>query len=352
VKIIFLFKEKMTKTILFNNNWLPKVEIERLKEMGYTLKIVPSVLTEDQLIKELKGVQGFIVPGASLVTENIIKNSTDLEIIAFSGTGYGKYIDVDAATRYGIPVTYTPGANARSVAEFTLGIAIDLVRKISHYNEISRRGNVIYGETSWILKGRTIGIIGMGYVGSQVAQLAKEGFQMRVIYYSRTRKPALEESLKIEWVKSMKDLLVQADVVTLHPPYTKETIGIISTEEFQAMKENAVLINVARPAMVDPVALKVALDNKMIAGAAMDGYYEEPLPTPENDKYGLLKLATEVLIVTPHIAYQTDDAIRRQTEMFVSSLLAVFEGKKEIPYLINPEYVNYRNKKKGNLSLL
>ncbi len=336
----------MQKTILFNNNWLPRVEKERLEGMGYLVKIVPSNLTEEELIDELQGVQAFIVPGATPVTERVIRLSPDLEIIAFSGTGYGKYIDVDAATQLGIPVTYTPGANARSVAEFAFAVALDLVRKISHYNEISRKGNVIYGETTWTLRGRTIGIIGMGYVGSNVAQIARQGFQMRVIYFSRTRKPALEDELDIEWVENLEDLLRQSDIVTIHPPYNKDTIGFIGQDQLRMMKDTAILVNVARPAMVDPIALCQALEENIIAGAAMDGYYEEPLPSASEDKYGLLRLPSHKIIVTPHVAYQTDDAVRKQTDMFVKCVLAVLEGQGEIPYLVNPDYIN-NTKPKG-----
>jgi phosphoglycerate dehydrogenase-like enzyme len=326
------------KTIVFNNNWLPQVEVERLEGMGYRVKIVPPDLTEDELIEQLEGVHAFIVPGATIVTERVIAVSTDLEIIAFSGTGYGKYIDVEAATRHGIPVTYTPGANARSVAEFAFGVILNLVRKITYYNELSRQGGVIYGETTWTLKGRTLGIVGLGFVGSEVAQIAKQGFQMRVVYFSRTRKPDVEKELGIEWASTLEQLLRQSDIVTLHPPYTKETIGMMGIGQFRAMKRTAILINVARPAMVDPHALREAIEKDLIAAAAMDGYYEEPLPSLENDKYGLLRLPTNRMCITPHVAYQTDDSVVRQADMFIRSVLAALEGKEEIPNLINPEY--------------
>jgi phosphoglycerate dehydrogenase-like enzyme len=336
----------MKKTILFNNNWLPQVEIERLEGMGYRVKIVRSDLTEDDLIRELEGVDAFIVPGATIVTERVIELAKDLKIIAFSGTGYGKYIDVEAATKRGVPVTFTPGANARSVSEFVFGVAISLIRKIPYYSELSRKGGVIYGETTWALKGRTVGIVGMGFVGSNVAQIARQGFQMRVVYYSRTRKRQFEQDMSVEWCESQEELLKQSDIVTLHPPYSKETIGLISLPQLRLMKNTAILINVARPQMVDPHALRQALQENLIAGAAMDGYYEEPIPSPDKDKYGLVSLSNEKLIITPHVAYQTDDAVRKQTDMFIRSVIAVLEGENEIPYLVNPDYKNYTRAKK------
>ena len=181
----------------------------------------------------------------------------------------------------------------------------------------------------------------MGNVGKNVAQIALHGFHMRVVYHSRTRKPEVEKEIGIEWAPSLSDLLKQSDVVTLHPPYGTETIGLIGTDEFKLMKKNAILINIARPAIVDPKALHNALKKKLISGAAIDGYYEEPIPSKVKDKFGLVEFPKEQLIITPHVAFNTDNSLVKMKDMFLSSILAVFRNENEIPHLINPEYKNF-----------
>lgn len=328
--------------VLFTGGLMLDNHFASFQEKGYEVitKSPTDLVDPVKLIEALKGVEVYIQAGEDKITSQVIKAATDLKIISFFGAGYELYVDVDAATDSGVAVTYTPGANAVAVAEFTLGLILNLSRQISYFNEQTRQGK--WPEIPcWNLRGRTLGVIGMGNVGTRVAEIARMGFKMRVIYHSRSRKRQLETDLGIEWADSLEELLHQSDVVTLHVPYGVETTGMIGDKQLKLMKESSVLINVARPQLVDPHALRNALAQKLIAGVAMDGYYVSPVPTPEKEEYGLTMFSSDRLLIMPHAAYLTEDSTATMIDMVLNDIEAFFENR-EIPYLINPNYIDNR----------
>jgi lactate dehydrogenase-like 2-hydroxyacid dehydrogenase len=139
----------------------------------------------------------------------------------------------------------------------------------------------------------------------------------------------------------LEELLRMSDIVSLHCPLTKETMGLIGIEQLQMMKNSALLINVARAKLVDPEALSTALRDSTIAGCAMDGYYIEPAPSPEKDPYGLLELPDEVFLVTSHLAYLTEDSIRKMSELAANSIINLLSGG-DWNYVVNPDYLRNR----------
>lgn len=333
----------MAKKILFTGGRLLDIFEQMLTDLGYSVRNEERAdISENELRELLPGVSAYILGGEEKVTAKILEEHPDLEIIAFLGTGYESYIDVKAATLNGIAISHTPGANATSVAEFTFGLILAAVKRIAYLSEITALGR---GQTyqTWNLQGRTIGIVGMGAVGSRVAYIAHRGFDMQVLYTSRNRKPHIETELKAKMV-GLENLLSSSDIVSLHPSDNEENSHMIRANQLALLKPHAVLINTARAKIVEPHALYNLLIEQKIWGAAFDVYYKEPVPSPSADQYGLVTLSKEYFILTPHTAYKTEDALQAMTEMCVNSILAVFNAEQN-DYIVNPEYENYRRGK-------
>lgn len=274
-------------------------------------------LAEADLVEILPSYDGIIV-GVDEVTRRAIESSERLRVVAKHGAGVDN-IDLEAATENGVVVTYVPGANAESVADFAFCLMLALARKLVEAHVSTKAGR-------WESKnfmgtevyGKTLGIVGMGSIGAKVAKRAK-GFDMRVLcvtgHPEKHRREA--EMYKIEFV-DLPTLMKESDIVTIHCALTPETQGMIGQEELALMKKTAMLINTARGPIVDEEALYKALKENRIAGAALDVYSREP---PGGD-FQLFQL--DNVVVAPHIASYTTDAISRvdliQAEDFVKAL--------------------------------
>ena len=235
----------------------------------------------------------------------------------------------------GIAVTNTPGANAQSVAEFTIALMLGAVKRLVYLIECTRQGDWKEYAT-WNLQGKTLGVVGLGAIGSRVARIARNGFGMKILYTGRAPKSDLEGELQTQFV-SLDELLQRSDIITLHASSSPETHGMIGDRQFRLMKQSSILVNAARPDLIDPVALRSALSECRIAAAAFDGYYKEPVPIASEDKYGLVALSSEFMLISPHTAYLTHDLVQNMTDMSLDSVIAVLEGRTP-EYLVNPEY--------------
>ncbi len=326
--------------ILFTGNTLSDSDIQNLGSRGFQIISGRTDYLENELVTALEGVHGYVLGGDEIATGQVIEAAPDLKVIAFLGTGYERFVDVRTASSCGIAVTNTPGANAYTVAEFTVGLVLDLLKRLTYLNNRTKMGGWEKHE-AWNLRGRTLGIVGMGTIGALVARILRNGFGMNVTYVSRTSKPDVEAELGARKV-GLQDLLQHSDVVSLHASYTQQTIGMLGKAQFQMMRTEAILVNTARAELVDPVALYEALRDGKISAAAFDGYYVEPIPAPMNDKYGLLSLGDDRFIITPHTAYNSLDANRKMERMAVESVIAVLEGK-EPETIVNPDYRVRRN---------
>jgi D-3-phosphoglycerate dehydrogenase len=265
---------------------------------------------------------------ASPVDRDIIEAARKLKYIARHGTGYNN-IDVNFATRRKIPVSYTPGANAHSVAEYTFGLVLMLTRNLLQAALAARRGNPerrdFFGRE---LFGRTLGVIGVGQIGREVVKLAR-GFGMVVLAYHPRPSARNLADLELKLVP-LPVLLQESDVVSIHAPLTEETQGMIGEGELAMMKKESFLINMGRGGMVDESALIHALKEGVISGAALDVVEEEPVRS-DNPLLGL-----DHLLVMPHIASMTYEAQRRTAMMAVEDILRFGRGEKPL-HLINPE---------------
>jgi len=301
--------------------------IQRLEEVATVKEPFPKrVYTKEELIRDLRGVDAVILGGEKFTAE-VIEAVDRLKVIGRFGVGLDN-VDLDAATRRGVFVTFTP-VLAETCAELTLGLILALARRIVEADSAVRAGGWESEKfAGHDVQGATLGIIGLGRIGSVVARRAR-GFNMKVLYYSRTRKPDLEKELGLECV-DLDTLLKESDFVSLHVPLTEKTVNMIGERELRLMKKTAYLINISRGLVVDEKALYKALAEGWVAGAGLDVLSVEP-PSPENP---LLKLRNVVL--TPHVGSATVECRRRMTLTVVDDVLRVLEGK--MPrYLANPE---------------
>ena len=258
------------------------------------------------------------------IDEKMVKVMKNVKLIQQPSTGYDN-IDIEACKRYGIPVANIGGANATSVAEYTIMVSLALLRRLIYAHEKTRSGEWIQWELmnlgTYDLSGKTWGIIGLGRIGKEVAKRIKS-FDVRVLYYDKIRSSnEVERELKIEY-RELPRLLRESDVVSIHVPLTPETRHMISEKELRMMRPGAILINPSRGEIVDEEALAKALREGWLGGAAVDVYSVEP---PSKD-HPLLKLENVNLILTPHIAGATSDSRARIIDVSIKNIIKVLKG--------------------------
>jgi D-3-phosphoglycerate dehydrogenase len=268
----------------------------------FTVTREKRALEGQALIDAVKGVHILGIRSRTEVTEEVLEAADRLIAIGCFCIGTNQ-VDLTAAARRGVAVFNAPFSNTRSVAELTLAEAVMLMRGIVEKSNSAHQGGWDKSAAnSWEMRGKTLGIIGYGNIGSQLSVLA-EAFGMRVLYHDHTAKLPHGNATQ---AASLGDLLAQSDVVTIHVPETPETIGMIGAAELARMKPSAVFINNARGTVVDVVALAAALREKRILGAALDVFPEEPKRNGDPFVSPLQGLPN--VILTPHIGGSTAEA--------------------------------------------
>jgi D-3-phosphoglycerate dehydrogenase / 2-oxoglutarate reductase len=273
------------------------------------------------LLREIGDVDALLV--RMPIAPSAIRAGRKLRVVARHGVGLD-YIPVDVCTELGIPVVFTPDANTESVAEHVLGTMIALAHQIARADRLVRAGRWSDrdGIMGFDLRGRTIGIVGVGRIGARVAQICRDAFAMRVLGHDPHLNEAAITSRGVE-SRTLEALLTESDFVTLHLPSTAQTRHLIDAAAFATMKQGACLINHARGALVNTEALTAALKTGRLAGAAVDVLEMEPPP-------GTLELLQlENVVVTPHSAALTDEAMRRMGCDAAEDILRVL--RKEAP---------------------
>lgn len=261
----------------------------------------------------------------------MVEAAPKLRVVGRHGVGVDN-VDLEACTRRGIPVVFTPEANAESVAEHVLGFMLALAKRILPGDRALRAGrfaarNELFGME---LAGKTVGIVGLGRIGRRVAQMCRAALDMQVIGLDPVVSPEQAASLGIELAPDLRALLSRADIVTLHVPLTPATRGLLGAEQLGWMKPGAYLINTARGGVVDEQALYDALASGRLAGAALDVFAEEPPPAD----HPLFRL--ENVIVTPHMAAHTEEAMYRMATMVAEEIVTVLRGGRP-RWCANPE---------------
>lgn len=278
--------------------------IEKLERAGFEVDINPTI-SEEELKKVVSSYNALIVRSRTNVTEGIVEAGGRLRVIGRAGVGLDN-IDVEAAEKRGVTVLNTPEAPAEAVAELTVGLIISLARGIPLADRTMKEGRWIKRELmGWQLRGKTLGVVGLGNVGERVARIAK-AFGMRILITKRTPPPSdLVRELEAEYIPpaDLPSFLRRSDIVTLHVPLSPQTHHMIGEREFKLMKKGAFLVNTSRGAIVDEGALLEALRSGKLAGAALDVYEDEPPKELE-----LVKMPN--VVCTPHIGAQTEEAQR------------------------------------------
>jgi glyoxylate reductase len=278
----------------------------------------------------LRRAVGIVTYGHPRVDGPLLDRMPQVRVISNHGVGVD-HIDVAAAEARGIPVGNTPGCLDGATADMTFALLLALARNVVVGDRYARSPAFTRYDPSYLIglevHGTTLGIVGLGRIGKQVARRAR-GFDMRILYHNRRRDEAAERELGVEF-RSLRDLLSESDFVTLNCPLTAETHQLIGADELRRMKPTAVLVNLARGPVVDHDALYAALAQRRIGGAAIDVTDPEPLPRD----HPLLSL--DNLVITPHLGSASDRTRRRMQEMTAENLLAGLQGC-PLPYRVRP----------------
>ena len=273
-------------------------------------------LTSVELAALLPGCDGYIA-GLDAIDRAALQAADRLKVIARYGTGVDN-VDLAAANERGITVTNTPGANAVSVAELTLALFLALARNLAAANAAAKRGE--WPRMSGLsLEGKTIGLLGLGAIGRQVARRLA-GFDCRILAYDPAADAQFAAQHAVELLR-MDEIIRQADFLSLHLPLTPHTRGLVDAPFLASMKTGAFLVNTSRGELVDEAALLSALQSGKLAGAALDVFAEEP-PGADHPL-----LALPQVIATPHCGAHTDGSVRRMGRMAVRDCLAVLQGE-------------------------
>ncbi len=292
--------------------------IQLLKEHGYEV-VFGTGIDKDTLIKEAEGCQGILTRNGKFTSE-IMDALPELKVIAMHGVGVD-CIDVDAATERGIQVTNAAQSNQEAVAEYTIGLILMLAKGSIDYNNEFKVGNMeVRKKLGEDVCGKTLGIIGMGNIGTQVAKIAHNGLRMKVIGYNRHIEED-EENGFCTFTPDMKKLIQSADYLSLHLPGTVQTTKMIGEKELSWMKPTAYLINTGRGEVIDEAALIKLLQDKKIRGAALD-VFEGNLPKMDNPL-----LSMDNVIVTPHTAAFTIESLERMSYQAALGITEVLEDK-------------------------
>jgi len=280
--------------------------------------VYASALDESSLIRQVADVEGIIIRANGAVTRRIIEAAPRLKVIGRHGVGV-EAIDIEAASERGIYVVNTPDANTEAVAEHVIGMLITLAKRMGEADRALRAGrwHVRYEYVGQELRGRTLGVVGIGRIGYRVAEIC-HSMGMRILYHDVVRSQVAEVHLDAYWV-ALPDLLRQADAVSLHVPLLPNTHHLIGASELALMKPTAILINTARGGVVDNRALVDALQSGRIAGAGIDVFEQEPLPP------GSPFCSLENVVITPHMAAHTHEALYHMA-MVVEDIVRVLQG--------------------------
>ena len=311
---------------------LPQPAIDMLEER-FEVEVYPEdrAIPREVLMEKVKGIDALL----PLLTDKVDAEVMDaagenLKIIANYAVGYDN-IDVDAATKRKIAVTNTPGVLTETTADMAWALMFAVARRVVEADKFTRAGKFKgWGPMMFLggdVYGKTLGVVGVGRIGSAVAKRAK-GFNMRVLYTDVVRNEEIEKEVGAKKVE-LDELLRESDFVTLHVPLMPSTRHLIGERELKLMKKTAYLINTSRGPVVDERALVEALRKGEIAGAGLDVYENEPELSP-----GLAELDNVVL--TPHIASASVETRTRMATLAAENIIAFFEGKRP-PTIVNPE---------------
>jgi glyoxylate reductase len=312
---------------VFVTRAIPGDAPQLLESAGHDVVIWPGELPppRDALARELAAADAALTMVTDAIDRELLVASPRLRIIANMAVGYDN-VDPAVAAELGVWLTNTPGVLAETTADLAFGLLMAAARKIALGDREARAGLWrTWSPTGYLgvdVHGATLGIVGLGEIGEAMARRAR-GFAMRVLYASRTRKPAVEAAIGVTWT-GLDELLANSDFVSLHVPLTAQTRGLIGAGQLARMKPSAILVNTARGPVVDQDALVDALRAGTIAGAALDVTTPEPLPAD----HPLFSFPN--VVITPHIASASNATRTKMARMAASNIIEVLAGRPPI----------------------
>ncbi|MBS1914936.1 MAG: phosphoglycerate dehydrogenase [Bacteroidetes bacterium] len=321
--------------ILFLEN-ISDAAVKHFKDAGYaSVRKLGGALSEEDLIREIKDVHLLGIRSKTQVTARVLDAAKKLQAIGCFCIGVNQ-VDLKAATSHGVVVFNAPYSNTRSVAELVIGLSVMLIRRIPDKNKAAHQGLWMKeAKGSYELRGKTLGIIGYGNIGTQVSVLA-EGLGMKVLFYDVVTKLPLGNAVA---KKSLRELVGQSDIITLHVPETSQTKNLINKNLIKQFKKSAILINYARGEVVDLDALSKAIQEGAVSGAAIDVFPVEPEKNGDRFYTPLQNLPN--VILTPHIGGSTEEAQQNIGEDVSNKLFQYLEmgitiGSHTVPPLSMP----------------
>ncbi len=334
-KITSYPKEKIR--ILFLEN-ISDAAVKHFSGAGYSdVKKLSRALSEEELIHEIKDVHLLGIRSKTRITPRVLEAANKLQAIGCFCIGVNQ-VDLKSATRHGVAVFNAPYSNTRSVAELVIGASVMLIRRIPDKSKAAHSGLWMKeSKGSYELRGKTMGIIGYGNIGTQVSVLA-ESMGMKVIFYDIVTKLPLGNA---EARKSLKELVGEADIITLHVPDTEQTRMLMNKSLIRQIKKGAILLNYARGEVVDLEALAKAIEEGNVSGAAVDVYPHEP--EKNGDRFITPLQNQPNVLLTPHIGGSTEEAQENIGEDVSNKLYQYLEmgsttGSHTIPELSLPQH--------------
>jgi len=290
--------------------------IDNLKEVAEV--VVDTDITPEELLNTISEYEAIIIRSRTKVTKEVIEHADNLKIIARAGVGVDN-VDVEAATEKGIMVVNAPESTSITVAEHTMGLMLTAARKIAIADKSVKENKWEKSRFMGVeLRGKTLGVVGMGRIGSQVVSRCK-AFEMDAIVYDPYLPKEVAKQMGVQ-LTDLETVLKEADFITIHVPLTPETKHLISENEFEIMKDDSFIVNCARGGIIDEDALFKALSTGKIGGAALDVYEEEP---PKKSKL----LTLDNIVATPHIAASTKEAQRDAAIIVANEVIDVLKGE-------------------------
>ncbi len=309
-RIVFPDADESTAALLVG------ARLERLEALGDFSLHIGAPGSPDAFVDAVGDAEAVML-GWSL-PDAVLERAPNLKVIAFTGIGASNNINLGKAAQRGITVTNTPGYGDDTVAEHTMGLMLSCARHITTLDRDTRAGGWNKNRPGFDLKGKTLGLIGLGGIGARTAELAN-AFGMRVIAWTHNPTPQRAACAGVTFA-ALDEVLSRADVVSLHLALNEETHNMIDAARLARLKPSAIFVNTARGEIVDEAALIDALVNKRIAGAALDVFHEEPLPADHVFR------SLDNVVITPHTGFNTPEANTAIIDIAIDSLAAYYNG--------------------------
>ena len=322
----------MPKPSVFVTRALPGDTLPRL-EAAAEVEVWPeeSPPPHKEIVRRAADADALLTMLSDPIDAEVLDAGTRLRVVANMAVGYDN-VDVPAATERGILVTNTPGVLTETTADLAFALLLAAARRVAEGDRLTRTGGWKAWHPSFLLgrdvHGATLGIVGLGQIGLAVARRAR-GFDMRLLYHSRTRRPEAESELGLEFVE-LEQLLKESDFVSLHVFLSPQTRHLIGERELALMKPTAILVNTTRGPVVDQRALYRALKERRIAAAGLDVAEEEPIPLDDP------LLTLDNVTITPHVGSASVATRGKMAAMAVENVLAALRGEQP-PNCVNPE---------------